>query len=152
MGKMIQGVTLTPLKIISGELGSVMHALKKSEDTFASFGEVYFSLIKEGARKGWKKHREMVLNIVVPHGKIRFIIYDDRADSFSYQQYSILALSPTQNYQRLTIQPGLWVAFEGLFKGESMLLNISSIEHDPSEAETCSIDSDIIKYPTFANE
>jgi len=149
MGQLMQGVGLTPLKIITNELGNVMHALKKSEDTFTSFGEVYFSLIKEGARKGWKKHHDMVLNIVVPCGKIRFTIFDDRVDSSSYKQYSIFELSPSENYQRLTIHPGLWVAFEGIYKGDSILLNISSIEHDPNEAETCSIDSGIIEYPTF---
>jgi dTDP-4-dehydrorhamnose 3,5-epimerase len=41
-------------------------------------------------------------------------------------------LSPN-NYQRLTIKPGLWMAFRGI--GEyNMLLNLASIEHDPSES------------------
>ena len=44
------------------------------------------------------------------------------------------------NYKRLTINSGLWVAFKGVDKN-NILLNVASIEHDPSESE----DIDIIK-------
>jgi hypothetical protein len=38
----------------------------------------------------------------------------------------------------------LWVAFKGLGEGLNMLLNISSEEHDPLEAEN--IELDIIPF------
>ena len=47
------------------------------------------------------------------------------------------------NYQRLTVQPNLWMAFRGM--GEyNMLLNLASIEHNPSEA--VNVDLKEIKY------
>ena len=39
------------------------------------------------------------------------------------------------NYGRLTISPGLWVAFKGKRSGENLIANVASIEHDPNEAE-----------------
>ena len=39
-----------------------------------------------------------------------------------------------ENYQRLTIKPGLWVAFSGI-DNINMLINVASIEHNPSESE-----------------
>ena len=149
MDALIQGVTLTPLKIIPGELGAVMHALKKEERDFAGFGEAYFSTVGYGCVKGWKKHSSMVLNFIVPLGKIRFVVYDDRSSSSSRGHYFKIELSPTENYQRLTVQPGLWVAFEGLDQKQNMLLNLASMTHDPAEAENSPISSGVIAYPRF---
>ena len=44
---MIKDVVVTNLKIINTPDGEVMHAIKRNEDEFKSFGEVYFSNIKK---------------------------------------------------------------------------------------------------------
>jgi dTDP-4-dehydrorhamnose 3,5-epimerase len=144
----MEGVTLTPLKIISNEFGSVMHALKKTDVGYYDFGEAYFSTVEFGIIKGWKKHSRMILNFVVPMGKVRFVVYDERDDSPSRGNYYCTELSSAgENYQRLTIRPGLWVAFEGLSTDKNILLNIASILHDPSEAENSPVRTSKIPYP-----
>ena len=45
-----------------------------------------------------------------------------------------------QNYQRLTVPPGLWVGFQNLYKKQSLILNIADMEHDPAEKDTKSLD------------
>src|SRR4051812_6213585 len=72
------GVFITTLRQIPGEKGDVLHALRNDEATFKKFGEIYFSTVLHGVFKGWKRHTEMVLNLVVPVGTIRFYIVDDR--------------------------------------------------------------------------
>jgi dTDP-4-dehydrorhamnose 3,5-epimerase len=129
----ISGAVLTPLKIIVGEAGRVLHAIKAGEIEGGKFGEVYFSSIKNGSIKGWKRHREMVLNIVVPIGAIKFHLLDDRVDR---ERVATIELGPEVNYQRLTVPAGIWMAFEGVGAGESLLMNIASIPHDPSECDT----------------
>ena len=37
------------------------------------------------------------------------------------------------NYKRLTVKAGLWMAFRGIEK-QNILFNLSNIEHDPDEA------------------
>jgi dTDP-4-dehydrorhamnose 3,5-epimerase len=147
MDKMIDGVTVTPLKMIKGERGNIMHALKRSDPEFMSFGEAYFSTVTFGDVKGWKKHRKMVLNLVVVEGKVKFVVFDDRRDSSTKGAYFQVTLSPMEYYARLTVQPGLWLAFEGLGNEQNILLNIASIEHDPTEAELSAISSGDITYP-----
>ena len=72
----------------------------------------------------------MVMNLIVPCGEIKFVIYDGKS-FFS----SIIS---TKNYFRLTIGAGLYFAFQGI--GENnILLNIASIEHDPSEYENIAL-------------
>ena len=126
---------LTPLKEVPTPKGSVRHALKASEASFAGFGEAYFSAIDEGRVKGWKMHLKMHLNIIVPVGLIKIYLQSNDTDE------QIGYILGGQNYQRLTVPPGLWMAFEGMNPGLNLLLNIASIEHDPSESVTAPLDS-----------
>lgn len=136
----VEGVLVTPLKIISNPKGDIFHGMKRSDAGFRDFGEAYFSTIIAGEIKGWKKHREMVLNIVVPQGSIRFVVFDDRDNSRTKGNFFSITLS-TENYCRLTVPPGVWMAFCGIGKQTNLLLNMASIEHDPGEAENRDLDS-----------
>ena len=130
----MNGVVLTKLKKINHPQGDIYHAMKSSDNGFSGFGESYFSTIKKEHVKGWKKHTKMVLNIIVPIGEIKFVIYNE-----STEQFFSVSLSQ-DNYQRLTVMPNLWVAFKGV--GEiNLLLNIASIEHNPNESVNVELDS-----------
>ena len=133
MDKMIEGLIITPLKKINHPKGDIYHGMKKSDDGFNSVGEAYFSTIVKDEIKGWKKHSKMILNLVVPIGIIQFVIYDDRVESSTYKQFFTINLSQ-ENYKRLTVPAGVWMAFKGIGEDLNMLLNLASIEHDPSEA------------------
>jgi dTDP-4-dehydrorhamnose 3,5-epimerase len=145
----IEGVILTPLRVIKGESGDVMHALKQQEESFQGFGEAYFSTVRPGAVKGWKKHRRMLLNVVVPVGAIKFVLYDPRLGSNSYQTIQEVVLS-IENYQRLTVPPGIWMAFQGVGPKENILLNMANIPHDPLEADNLPVQNESIPYSGFA--
>ena len=121
----MDGVILTPLKKISQPNGDIFHAMKVSDKSFFGFGEAYFTSVKQDKIKGWKKHTEMTLNLIVAVGKIQFAIYNNKG-------FFSVTLSK-DNHQRLTVAPGLWVAFKGL-SVENIALNLSNIEHDPNES------------------
>jgi dTDP-4-dehydrorhamnose 3,5-epimerase len=140
-----EGVQLIPLRIIPTENGDVLHALKATDSSFVSFGEAYFSTVLPGKRKGWKKHTRMVLNLVVPVGEIEFVLMDDRAGSATQRKFFECTLS-RKHYMRLTIPPGIWVAFSGKGSSENMLLNIASMPHDPAEAENLPLENEHINY------
>ena len=133
----MDGVILTPLKQIYNSKGDIFHAMKKNDNGFDGFGEAYFSTIYKYDIKGWKKHIKMILNLIVPVGKIEFVVYDDKSRDYFSVKLSL------NNYQRLTIKAGLWMAFRGL-EENNLLLNIASLEHNPSEA--VNIDLKDIKY------
>ena len=136
---MIDGLTITTLKQIFHHSGSVYHGIKKSDPGFMGFEEAYFSTIKFTEIKAWKKHTKMTLNLVVPVGEIRFVMYDDRENSKSKGRYFEIKLS-LNNYKRLTIPPGVWVGFQGVGKGLNLLLNVADMEHDPTEITRLNID------------
>lgn len=142
---MIEGVILTRLKIIPGDLGDVLHAMKQVDSSFCGFGEVYFSTVKKGAVKAWKRHHEMTLNLVVPCGEILFALYDDRQESSTYKEIFEVNLSRS-NYMRLTVPPMVWTGFKGLGDGLNMLLNIANIPHDPQESDRMDAYKNHINY------
>ena len=142
---MIEGVILAPLKIIPVDKGDVLHAMKRTDASFCGFGEVYFSTVNKGQVKAWKRHRKMTLNLVVPCGEIKFVLYDERVGSPTYGKFFEVALS-RRNYQRLTVPPMIWMGFQGMGDGVNMLLNIANIPHDPQEADRLDVNNVLIKY------
>ncbi|MGM9805267.1 MAG: dTDP-4-dehydrorhamnose 3,5-epimerase [Candidatus Aphodosoma sp.] len=133
----INGVVVTPLRRIHTPKGDVLHAMKSTDVGYAGFGEVYFSEVLYGDVKGWKRHNRMALNIVVVKGMIRFTIYDDRVGSPTCGSYMQVVLSPDSDssYARLTVDPGLWMAFDGIAHGVSLLMDVIPEPHDPAEAD-----------------
>jgi dTDP-4-dehydrorhamnose 3,5-epimerase len=124
----MDGVILTKLKQVNHPKGDIFQGMKKSDIGFDGFGEAYFSNINQGEIKGWKRHQKMTLNLIVPVGEIEFVVFKDIEKKFFNIKIS------QNNYQRLTVKPGLWLAFKGT-KKQNILLNISNIEHNPNEAD-----------------
>ena len=131
---MIEGVVVTQLRQMVDERGKVMHMLRSDSAVFCSFGEIYFSTVHPGAIKGWHIHKRMVLNYAVPHGQIKFVLYDDRSDSPTHGQVQELFLGP-DNYCLVTVPPMVWNGFKGIGTETSIVANCASIPHDPDEIE-----------------
>jgi dTDP-4-dehydrorhamnose 3,5-epimerase len=142
----IDGVILTPLRVISAPGGDVWHGMKRTDAGYAGFGEAYFSTIHDGAIKPWKRHLRMTLNLVVLVGEIRFVLRDERPGSASLGQMQSLCLSPGKNYGRLTVPPGLWMAFQGRAAPASILINMADMLHDPDEIERCPLDTFVFRW------
>jgi dTDP-4-dehydrorhamnose 3,5-epimerase len=85
----------------------------------------------------------MNLNLIVPIGTVRFVLYDDRANSLTNGIYQEVILSQV-NYSRLTIPPNIWVGFQCIDQNISMLLNIADIEHIAEESDKKGLND--IKY------
>ena len=128
-------VLLTKLKVIHHPKGNILHALKASEVSYCGFEEAYFTKILHGEIKGWKKHNVMHMNLVVPIGMVLFYVYDEANNIMADYLIGI------DNYCRLSVPPGYWVAFKGCASPESLVLNISNLEHNPAEAVNVDINS-----------
>lgn len=144
MGSVIlDGIEIAPLKIIKNASGDVMHGLKSSESQYKGFGEAYFSKILKDEIKGWKAHKKMTMNLTVPFGEVKFVLYDNRQLSSTKNKFYACILSK-DNYKRITIPPNIWVAFQGINFLESVVFNLASIKHDDNEVRKKDIKE--IKY------
>ncbi len=114
-----------------------MHMLRADAPWFEGFGEVYFSLIRRGAIKAWKRHRRMICSLAVPVGEIRVVLYDDRAESPTRNALRTVEIG-AEKYSLLRIPPGIWYGFEGVGgadSGDSLIVNCASLPHDPDEID-----------------
>ena len=133
---MINSVTLTTLRRVEVINGDVYHGLKASEETYIGFGELYFSRIDYGKVKGWKKHTKFTLNLIVPAGRVRFVVFSsDMETGLPADLVGEYCIGANQNHQRLTVPPGYWVAFQGLEQPLNVIANVIPAEHIPAEAE-----------------
>lgn len=131
---MIDGVIVTPLRQFLDERGKVMHMIKEGDPAFKRFGEIYFSCIYPGAIKAWHYHKEMTLNYAVPHGNIKFVLYDDRPGSPTKGEVQEIFMGP-DNYCLVTVPPKVWNGFKGLGESPAIVANCASIPHNPGEIE-----------------
>jgi dTDP-4-dehydrorhamnose 3,5-epimerase len=130
----IDGLRITPLRQIGDERGKVMHMLRSDSEVFTAFGEIYFSTVHPGVVKAWHLHKRMILNYAVPVGRIRFVLYDDRAESPTRGELQEIVMGP-DDYVLVTVPPLVWNGFKGLGRETSMVANCTSIPHDPDEIE-----------------
>lgn len=129
---MLEGLRQTAVDIFPTEAGAVLRGLRRSDEDFTDFGEVYFSVIDEARINAWKMHSKMTMSLLVPVGKVLFWLIDDRKHSATFQEKQKVILSRS-SYSRLIVPPGIWFGFRGLAMGESAVCNISDREHDPQE-------------------
>jgi dTDP-4-dehydrorhamnose 3,5-epimerase len=133
-------ITVTNLPIIETMGGSVLKGLLKTDSTYNGFGEAYFSEVEPGAIKGWKYHKEMTLNLIVPKGQVKFVfcIKEEGADKFEE------IVIGKEMYARITVKPGIWFGFQGVHSETSLVLNIADILHRAEEVDR--LDLNYIKY------
>ena len=142
----IDGLFITRLKSFSDQRGAVLKFIDKTKKQFVDFGEVYFSVIKEGVTKGWKLHKLAVQNICAVHGETIFVILDRRDNSPTFNQTQEITINPQENHLLITIPPGLWYAFKSNSIEFSIISNVSSILHDTEESESVDFKNNIFKY------
>ena len=131
---MIEGVHVVPLRRIADERGTVMHMLRATDPHFKEFGEIYFSTVYRGVVKGWHRHREVTLNYACVFGRIKLVLYDERASSSSKGELLEVFLGP-DDYSLVVIPPGIWNGLKGMSDPWSIVANCATHPHDPSRSE-----------------
>lgn len=74
---MIQGVRVKELKFIPDERGRVMEILRRDDEMFSSFGQVYVTTTYPNVVKAWHYHKIQDDFICCIRGMIKLVLYDD---------------------------------------------------------------------------
>ena len=140
---MIEGVNCRLLKKIPDDRGVVWHMLKKSDPAFDQFGEIYFTSVYQGVIKAWHRHRQMALNYACIVGAVKVVLVDGRDQSATKGQVEEYWLGE-DNYCLLHIPKGVTNGMIGISHKLSVVANLASLEHDPTEMDR--IDLNEIDY------
>ena len=132
----IDGVTFVVLRELADERGAVLQMMRNDEPYFSQFGECYFSEVLPGAIKAWKRHREQTQNLAVPVGRIRLVVFDDRAGSVTRGKVLVQEIGRPDAYVRVRIPPGIWYGFACVGSMPALLVNCADLPHTPTESES----------------
>lgn len=122
---MIQGVILQPKRQIPDARGTVRIFI----DDGRSFCSCYSTTVYKGIIKGWHGYKTKTLNYVVPLGLVRLVLWDTRPESPTYGDFDELFLGE-QNYQMVTIPPGVMNAFQGIADPLSLAIVVADETFD----------------------
>jgi len=142
----IEGVVVQSLEQIVDDRGSILHMLRSDSELFTKFGEIYFSEIRSGVIKAWKRHKKQTQNLAVPVNKIRLVIFDPRPDSKTQGKIKEYEIGRPNHYKLIQIPPMLWYGFQTLDNQTALIANCVDQPHDPEEGESLFSDSDQIPY------
>ena len=78
---MIDGVATKELKVIPDERGRLMEILRRDDEIFEEFGQVYMTTAYPGVVKGWHHHERQTDYFTCVKGMMKLVLYDDREGS-----------------------------------------------------------------------
>lgn len=124
------------MREIADARGAVLRFVRSDDEDFLGFGECYFSEILPGAVKAWKRHRVQTQNFVVPIGRVRLVVFDDREASPTRGGLDVIVLGRPDAYERVRVPPGVWYGFATLGNQAAVVANCPDVPHDPAEADS----------------
>ena len=142
---MIDGIKIIKKKQIIDERGKIMHMMRNDDPNFTKFGEVYFSYSHPNMIKAWHLHKRMTVNYVCVVGKIKLVLFDDREQSPTKGMLQEIFLT-TENYNLVSVPPGIWNGFKSVENKFSIIANCSDIPHEAEEMERKPFDDPYFNY------
>ena len=78
---MIDGVATKELKVVPDERGRLMEILRRDDEIFEEFGQVYMTTAYPGVVKGWHFHEHQTDFFTCVKGMMKRVRVDDREGS-----------------------------------------------------------------------
>lgn len=119
---MIEGVKIKKLKVIPDDRGRLMEILRKDDELFKRFGQVYMTTAYPGIVKAWHYHKKQADNFTCVAGKIRLALYDSRPKSGTFKAIDEFVLS-LQEPILVQIPPLIYHGFKCISDKEAIVIN-----------------------------
>jgi dTDP-4-dehydrorhamnose 3,5-epimerase len=120
--RMIHGVTVKSLKLISDERGRLMEILRADDEEFSKFGQVYVTTAYPGVVKAWHCHKLQDDNMTALMGMVKIVLFDDRDDSPTKGVVNEFFIGD-HNHILLHIPKFVWHGFKCISDQEAMIIN-----------------------------
>ena len=136
---MIDGVKVKKLKIIPDERGRLMEILRKDDDIFQEFGQVYMTTAFPGVLKAWHYHKKQTDNFTCIRGKMRLGLYDGREGSPTFGNVAEYIIS-LDDPMLIQIPPGVYHGFKCVSDEEAVVINTVTVPYDPKHPDEYRVD------------
>lgn len=120
---MIEGVKTKKLKVVPDERGRLMEILRRDDELFHQFGQVYITSAYPGVVKAWHYHRVQWDNLAVISGTAKLALYDSREDSPTHGEVNEFFCGDL-NPLLIQIPPLVLHGFKAVGEREAIVVNI----------------------------
>lgn len=137
---MIEGVKIKKLKVIPDERGRLMEILRRDDEIFIKFGQVYMTTAYPGVVKAWHYHKKQHDNFTCVSGKIRLALYDGRPESKTFKAVDefILSLDEPAVVQ---IPPMVYHGFKCVGDKEAIVVNTITCPYNREKPDEYRMDA-----------
>jgi dTDP-4-dehydrorhamnose 3,5-epimerase len=144
--KLIDGVKLKPLRVISDERGRLMEMLRCDDDLFLKFGQAYLTAAYPGVVKAWHYHKKQTDHFIIVRGMLKVVLYDDRKGSPTRGQVNEFFLGE-HNPKLLQIPALVWHGFKNIGEHEALCINLPTELYDYKNPDEYRIPAHSKKIP-----
>lgn len=143
---MIDGVAIKKLITYTDERGFFREVIRESDDFFeAGFGQLSFSIVYAGVIKAWHAHKFQTQWTCVVSGLLKVVLYDNRSNSFTYQQKMEFLAGDHQPSLVYSLPPGVLHGYKCIH-GPAQVIYVTSGVYDLSDEVRISHDDSEIGY------
>jgi len=141
----IDGVVIKSLRLIPDERGRLMEIMRRDDEQFEKFGQVYMTTAYPGVVKAWHYHKLQNDNLTVLAGMAKIVLYDNRPKSPTKGVINEF-FAGDDNHFLIHIPKLIWHGFKCISSGECIIVNTVTECYDyekPDEYRKHPHDSDI---------
>ncbi|MBN2410013.1 MAG: dTDP-4-dehydrorhamnose 3,5-epimerase family protein [Candidatus Aminicenantes bacterium] len=142
---MIEGVKIKKLRVIPDQRGRLMEILRRDDELFQEFGQVYMTTTYPGVVKAWHKHERQADNIACVSGMIKMALHDNRAGSPTNGETNEFYLG-VHNPILVQVPAGIYHGWMAVSREEAVVVNVPTQPYDrerPDEQRLDPHDNDI---------
>jgi dTDP-4-dehydrorhamnose 3,5-epimerase len=136
---MIEGVKIKKLKVIPDERGRLMEILRRDDEMFVGFGQVYMTTAYPGVVKGWHYHKKQYDNMTVVRGMMKIVLYDSRNYSSTYGEINEFFVGK-HNPVLIHIPPYVYHGFKCVSVEEAIVINAPTEVYSYDEPDEFRLD------------
>ena len=129
MADEIDGVWVKDLRVIPDERGRLMEILRRDDEGFDRFGQVYLSTTYPGVVKGWHLHKVQDDFFACVRGMVKLVIYDAREESPTQGMLKEYFIGD-HNQQLVKVPAGTYHGWKCISPEEALVINIPSEPYD----------------------
>jgi dTDP-4-dehydrorhamnose 3,5-epimerase len=136
---MIHGVKTKNLKVLPDERGRLMEILRRDDELFLEFGQVYVTTTYPGVVKAWHKHERQSDNIACVAGMIKLAVYDGRPGSPTFREVNQFYLG-IHNPLLVQLPAGVHHGWMCVSPEEAVVVNIPDRAYDHAHPDEQRLD------------
>lgn len=136
---LIDGVTVYRLAVHCDHRGRLTEILRRDEDPFRVFGQLYVTICYPGVVKAWHSHKRQTDLITVVRGTAQVALFDARDDSPTRGMVNEFFIGE-YNPLLVTVPPRVLHGFKAVGEGSAYLLNCPNEPYDRKSPDEFRID------------